>query len=105
MALMVQVLSILRPASSDSCRCVAQISDRLRRLTIEQLTNDRYEPSEDAHKIVNMHVAFPTTPGQYFHLLRRQIVRNYRKPLMVAAPKGLLRLPVGTLYRIRSISA
>jgi hypothetical protein len=41
-----------------------------------------------------MHVAFPTTPAQYFHLLRRQLVRNYRKPLIIAAPKGLLRLPV-----------
>jgi len=39
-----------------------------------------------------MHVAFPTTPAQYFHLLRRQIKRNFRKPLIVAAPKGLLRL-------------
>jgi probable 2-oxoglutarate dehydrogenase E1 component DHKTD1 len=41
-----------------------------------------------------MHVAFPTTPAQYFHLLRRQIKRNFRKPLIVASPKGLLRLPV-----------
>jgi probable 2-oxoglutarate dehydrogenase E1 component DHKTD1 len=41
-----------------------------------------------------MHVAFPTTPAQYFHLLRRQIKRNFRKPLIVAAPKGLLRLSV-----------
>ncbi|KAG9310005.1 thiamine diphosphate-binding protein [Chiua virens] len=41
---------------------------------------------------INMHVVFPTTPAQYFHLLRRQIKRNYRKPLVVAAPKGLLRL-------------
>ena len=46
-----------------------------------------------------MHVTFPTTPAQYFHLLRRQIKRNFRKPLIVAAPKGLLRLSVsvGTL--------
>ena len=41
-----------------------------------------------------MHVVFPTTPAQYFHLLRRQMRRNYRKPLVVAAPKGLLRLAV-----------
>ena len=43
---------------------------------------------------VNMHVTFPTTPAQYFHLLRRQMKRNFRKPLIVAGPKGLLRLPV-----------
>lgn len=44
-----------------------------------------------------MHVVFPTTPAQYFHLLRRQMKRNYRKPLVVAAPKGLLRLSVSTV--------
>jgi probable 2-oxoglutarate dehydrogenase E1 component DHKTD1 len=41
---------------------------------------------------VNFNVAFPTTPAQYFHLLRRQMVRNFRKPLVVASPKILLRL-------------
>lgn len=41
-----------------------------------------------------MHVVFPTTPAQYFHLLRRQLRRNFRKPLIVAGPKALLRLPV-----------
>lgn len=41
-----------------------------------------------------MHVVFPTTPAQYFHLLRRQIKRNFRKPLVVAGPKALLRLSV-----------
>jgi len=58
-----------------------------------QLSNDRYSPKE-SELSTNMHVVFPTTPAQYFHLLRRQIKRNYRKPLIVAAPKGLLRLPV-----------
>ncbi|XP_045391892.1 probable 2-oxoglutarate dehydrogenase E1 component DHKTD1, mitochondrial isoform X2 [Lemur catta] len=42
---------------------------------------------------VNMFVVHPTTPAQYFHLLRRQMVRNFRKPLIVASPKMLLRLP------------
>ncbi|XP_053261092.1 2-oxoadipate dehydrogenase complex component E1 isoform X3 [Podarcis raffonei] len=42
---------------------------------------------------VNMCVVHPTTPAQYFHLLRRQMVRNFRKPLIVASPKTLLRLP------------
>lgn len=41
----------------------------------------------------NMHVVYPTTPAQYFHLLRRQITRNFRKPLIVIAPKTLLRHP------------
>ncbi|CAF1101142.1 unnamed protein product [Didymodactylos carnosus] len=42
---------------------------------------------------VNMQIVNPTTPAQYFHLLRRQMIRNYRKPLIVAAPKLLLRHP------------
>ncbi|PIA18857.1 dehydrogenase E1 and transketolase domain-containing protein [Coemansia reversa NRRL 1564] len=44
----------------------------------------------------NMHVAIPTTPAQIFHLLRRQMKRNYRKPLVVAGPKTLLRLSAAT---------
>ncbi|CAH1791072.1 unnamed protein product [Owenia fusiformis] len=42
---------------------------------------------------VNIHIVNPTTPAQYFHLLRRQQIRNFRKPLIVIAPKTLLRLP------------
>ncbi|KAK3525691.1 hypothetical protein QTP70_005847 [Hemibagrus guttatus] len=41
--------------------------------------------------VVNMAVVNPTTPAQYFHLLRRQMIRNFRKPLIVASPKTLLR--------------
>ncbi|KAM6960870.1 2-oxoadipate dehydrogenase complex component E1 [Aplochiton taeniatus] len=40
---------------------------------------------------VNMSMVNPTTPAQYFHLLRRQMIRNFRKPLIVAGPKTLLR--------------
>jgi 2-oxoglutarate dehydrogenase E1 component len=39
----------------------------------------------------NMQVCTPTTPAQMFHLLRRQVIRNYRKPLIVMTPKSLLR--------------
>jgi 2-oxoglutarate dehydrogenase E1 component len=39
----------------------------------------------------NIQVVYPTEPAQYFHLLRRQIVRNFRKPLIVMSPKSLLR--------------
>ena len=41
----------------------------------------------------NIQVAVPTTPAQYFHLLRRQVRRDVRKPLIVFTPKSLLRLP------------
>jgi 2-oxoglutarate dehydrogenase E1 component len=38
-------------------------------------------------------VVVPSTPAQYFHLLRRQALRATRKPLVVMTPKSLLRLP------------
>jgi 2-oxoglutarate dehydrogenase E1 component len=41
----------------------------------------------------NMTVAYPTTPAQIFHLLRRQVKRPFRKPLVVMTPKSLLRHP------------
>jgi 2-oxoglutarate dehydrogenase E1 component len=41
----------------------------------------------------NIQVANPTTPAQYFHLLRRQALRRWRKPLVVLTPKSLLRHP------------
>jgi len=64
-------------------------SSRIERML--QLTDDLYAANGKPANI-NMHVAFPTTPAQYFHLLRRQICRNFRKPLVIAGPKGLLRL-------------
>lgn len=42
----------------------------------------------------NMIVAQPTTPAQYFHLLRRQVKRKWSKPLIVMTPKWLLRHPM-----------
>lgn len=39
----------------------------------------------------NIQVCTPTTPAQMFHLLRRQMIRNFRKPLIVMTPKSLLR--------------
>jgi 2-oxoglutarate dehydrogenase E1 component len=44
----------------------------------------------------NMQVVYPTTPAQYYHLLRRQVHRRWRKPLIVLTPKSLLRLPAAT---------
>ncbi|MCS7206157.1 MAG: 2-oxoglutarate dehydrogenase E1 component [Leptospiraceae bacterium] len=41
----------------------------------------------------NIQVIYPTLPSQIFHLLRRQMKRNYRKPLIVMTPKSLLRHP------------
>jgi len=41
----------------------------------------------------NIQVCQPTTPAQYFHLLRRQVIRKWKKPLVVLSPKSLLRHP------------
>ncbi|HMP78276.1 MAG TPA: 2-oxoglutarate dehydrogenase E1 component [Pirellulaceae bacterium] len=42
----------------------------------------------------NLQITYPTTAAQYFHLLRRQVLRPWRKPLIVLTPKSLLREPV-----------
>jgi 2-oxoglutarate dehydrogenase E1 component len=41
----------------------------------------------------NIEIAHPSTPANYFHLLRRQVRRSDRKPLLILGPKSLLRLP------------
>ncbi len=52
----------------------------------------------------NVQVCYPSTPAQYFHLLRRQMKRHFRKPLIVMTPKSLLRHPaaVSTLLELSS---
>ncbi len=44
----------------------------------------------------NMQVCIPTTPAQLFHMLRRQIIRPLRKPLIVMSPKWILRHKLAT---------
>jgi 2-oxoglutarate dehydrogenase E1 component len=44
----------------------------------------------------NIQVCVPTTPAQYFHVLRRQMHRPFRLPLVLMTPKGLLRHPLAT---------
>ncbi len=39
----------------------------------------------------NLQIVYPTTPAQYFHSLRRQALRKWRKPLVIMTPKSLLR--------------
>ncbi|KAJ2139523.1 2-oxoglutarate dehydrogenase E1 component, partial [Coemansia sp. RSA 637] len=46
------------------------------------------------HQDCNMQVVYPTTPANYFHALRRQIYRDYRKPLVVMTSKKQLRFPL-----------
>ncbi|MEP6901380.1 MAG: multifunctional oxoglutarate decarboxylase/oxoglutarate dehydrogenase thiamine pyrophosphate-binding subunit/dihydrolipoyllysine-residue succinyltransferase subunit, partial [Actinomycetota bacterium] len=44
----------------------------------------------------NLQVCYPTTPAQYFHLLRRQVIQEIVRPLIVMTPKSLLRLPAAS---------
>ena len=41
----------------------------------------------------DLQVCYPTTPAQYFHLLRRQVRPGFERPLIIMTPKSLLRLP------------
>ncbi len=44
----------------------------------------------------NICVCYPTTPAQYFHMLRRQVREGFQRPLIVMTPKSLLRLPAAS---------
>ena len=44
----------------------------------------------------NLCVCYPSTPAQYFHLLRRQVREGFERPLVMMTPKSLLRLPAAT---------
>jgi len=48
----------------------------------------------------NMQVVYPTTAAQTFHMIRRQLRRNFRKPLIVATPKSMLRVPTSRIEEL-----
>jgi len=52
----------------------------------------------------NMVVAYPSTPAQYFHILRRQALRRPRRPLVLMQPKSLLRL-TAALSKLEDLAA
>ncbi|WP_335743808.1 hypothetical protein [Syntrophotalea acetylenivorans] len=47
----------------------------------------------------NLQVVYPSTPAQFFHLLRRQVKQPFRRPLIVFTPKSMLRHPVCRSHR------
>jgi 2-oxoglutarate dehydrogenase E1 component len=57
----------------------------------------------------NMQVVYPTTPAQFFHVLRRQVIRKWRKPLIVMSPKACCAIskpsPLWTNWRTAAFSA
>lgn len=52
----------------------------------------------------NMIIAYPSTPAQYFHILRRQGRNQHKRPLVLMQPKSLLRLPAAA-SRMEDLSA
>lgn len=52
-----------------------------------------HEDVRNQIQMANWQVVNCTTPANYFHALRRQVQRDFRKPMIVAAPKSLLRHP------------
>ncbi|KAG0948157.1 hypothetical protein G6F57_001855 [Rhizopus arrhizus] len=59
-----------------------------------QMSNDPFDINYSERQATNWHIVNCTTPAQYFHVLRRQMLRKYRKPLVVISPKSLLKSPV-----------
>ncbi len=47
---------------------------------------------KDIYEICNMQIVNCTTAAQYYHVLRRQMLRSFRKPLIVIAPKRMLKM-------------
>lgn len=65
-----------------------QMSDDDEGVVPEMTEEKRTQIQHTNWQVVNI-----TTPANYFHVLRRQVHRNFRKPLIVMSPKSLLRLP------------
>ncbi|CCW65670.1 unnamed protein product [Phytomonas sp. EM1] len=66
--------------------------ERIAPSVTEAATGNYFSRAGRSHR-VNWEIAFPTTPAQYFHLLRRQCKRNYRKPLILFFSKRFLDAP------------
>ena len=56
-----------------------------------QISDEPFRVDPSKKRNPNWHIINPTTPAQYFHALRRQMLRPYRKPLIVVGPKTLLK--------------
>jgi probable 2-oxoglutarate dehydrogenase E1 component DHKTD1 len=67
-------------------------SGRIERF-LQLVDSDAVNLSNPVNKNPNLQVINPTTPANYFHALRRQMKRNFRKPLVIFTPKTLLRHP------------
>ncbi|KAJ3192839.1 2-oxoglutarate dehydrogenase E1 component [Irineochytrium annulatum] len=62
--------------------------------TMPELNSQERGSYPRQHQDCNMQVIYPTVPSNYFHALRRQVHREFRKPLVVFTSKSLLRHPL-----------
>lgn len=73
-------------------------SSRMERYLQMCSEDSRYFPSpeklERQHQDCNMQIVYPTTPASLFHYIRRQMHRQFRKPLIIVFSKSLLRHPL-----------
>lgn len=63
-------------------------------LQLSDTDPDIFKTDDDIHQRANWTIANCTIPSNYFHILRKQIHREFRKPLILATPKALLRHPL-----------
>ena len=66
----------------------------LQKVNSSVYNEEDYSAGDLNHQRANMHIANCTMPSNYFHILRRQMLRDYRKPLIMATPKVGLRHPL-----------
>jgi probable 2-oxoglutarate dehydrogenase E1 component DHKTD1 len=85
--------------------------ERFLQMTDSNGINSQFNGELPDNREINFSVVQPTTPANYFHVLRRQMVRQYRRPLIVITPKIGLRHPsyvskieeFGTDYKFKPI--
>lgn len=67
--------------------------ERFLQMSDDNPHREDFDPVQTNHNefVTNMSICNITMPGNYFHLLRRQLKRSFRKPLVVFTPKKLLR--------------
>lgn len=76
--------------------------ERFLQMSNEEVETPAYSKTERAHR-VNWEITYPSTPAQYFHLLRRHMKRDFRKSLVIFFSKQFLRAPnVSTVEELTS---
>ena len=87
-------LVILLPHGSDGAgpeHSSCHIERHLQKVNSPVYDEENLTAGDLTHQKANIHIANCTMPSNYFHILRRQMLRNYRKPLIIATPKQGLR--------------